>query len=69
MTACEYYAGNPRDGASQCGAEAQRGSPYCPEHHALCHQTYCSDDKREATRRFRAQHLRLLAAKSLRIKS
>ena len=65
MTGCEFYAGNPRNGATQCGARAQRGSAYCPQHHALCHRSYTSDAKREAAGKFRERHLRLLAGKEL----
>jgi hypothetical protein len=25
------------DGDGRCGAACRAGSPYCPEHHALCH--------------------------------
>ena len=26
-----------RDDGTACGAKRRSGSPYCPEHHALCH--------------------------------
>lgn len=35
--ACQYITGDERPWR-YCGAEAERGSPYCPEHRARCYQ-------------------------------
>ncbi|HUC72711.1 MAG TPA: hypothetical protein VMS01_16090 [Stellaceae bacterium] len=35
-SACAYILGENGDRRS-CGAARRLGSPYCPDHHALCH--------------------------------
>jgi len=36
---CRYMHGDPNEeGMAFCGAGLQKGSSYCPEHHALCYR-------------------------------
>jgi hypothetical protein len=38
MTGCQFIAGEPtRDEGCKCGAPRKDGSPYCPDHHAICY--------------------------------
>jgi hypothetical protein len=49
---CAYIDGEPHE--PRCGAPVQRGSPYCPQHHALCHVPKVSPKARRQIREIEA---------------
>lgn len=50
---CAYLL-DKRDGRRICGAPRKAASPYCPEHHALCHVAYGSEAEADRLREVEA---------------
>jgi hypothetical protein len=51
---CAYLLDEAAGGARRCGAALRPGSPYCGEHHALCHIPRGSTAERRAIERVEA---------------
>jgi hypothetical protein len=50
---CAYLV-DECDGRRICGAPRKAASPYCPEHHALCHAAYGSEAEADRLREVEA---------------
>jgi hypothetical protein len=50
---CTYLL-DESDGRRICGAPPKAASPYCPEHHSLCHAAYGSEAEADRLREVEA---------------